>query len=169
MIKRIFIALLVCVFALSGVSSAEKQMALGFQGLEITSNASTLPTLQYMFNPNFVGELGFSFVSEGGTDNYSLALAAKFPLKKTKELRVHWGFGLVYVSNPNLNADTKLTGITVTTGIEWFVLPELSIEGNIAPIGIWTYTNDRGDTTTYTSILNSVRYPAVIIGAHYYI
>lgn len=169
--KKIVLAVLICMFAIASISSAaesERSMAVGVQGLSLTTNAVTMPTIQIQMSPGLVGEAGFAFANRDDDNNFSVALAGKFTINKKDSIKTQWGLGLNYTSNPAFVQNSSLLGVTLFAGLEWFVNNSISIEGNVIPLGIWMRSFPGNDTTTI-SIFNSVNSPSAIIGAHYYL
>ncbi|MBU0573522.1 MAG: hypothetical protein ABIJ26_00060 [Candidatus Margulisiibacteriota bacterium] len=167
--KKIVALMLLSVLVFAGSSmAAKRQMAVGFQGLTITTNTVTMPTLLYKFNDSFTGLGGISFVSQGNTSNFTLAFSGRFPLSKGEKVNTHWGAGLTYTSNPALVADSSLLGLCFNVGAEIFFMEDLALDVNIVPLSVWS-RSAAGATTTTFAVLNSVAVPSVVIGAHYYI
>ena len=165
--KKALALLVLSLFVLAGASLA--QIGIGCQGLAVTTNAITMPTIQWEINPNFLGEAGLAFTSRGSTSNFTLMFAGKMPLTKTENIRTHWGFGVAYTSNPALIADSNQYIVALNVGGEYFVQPDLSIEANITPLALLSFTAAGATTTTLNVLGSAGAVPPVVIGAHYYL
>jgi hypothetical protein len=149
------------------------KLGFGVQGLTLTSRAITMPTLQLYFNENTAGEIGLAFAntSNGASvSNFTFALALKLGmLKPMGDIYPHWGIGLAYTSNPNMAPNSSNVALALNLGAQYFVTPNLSIEGNIVPLSINIASPAVGGSTTTISVFNSNVLPAAVVGAHLYI
>lgn len=173
--KKIALLLAIVLMGSSAFAVGMKgKMGYGVQGLALTTNSITLPTVQYYYDDETVGELGLAFASlSGGTSvsNFTLQLGMKKNLGAALgDIQPQWGVALAYTSNPNLLNNSSNLLIALSLGAKYFITPDFSIEGNIVPLAINSYNNPAGTNTTTISILNSASgVPAAAVGAHVYL
>ena len=173
--SRILIVALILV-SLSAASLAKAPAGgpgIGFQGLTLTTGASTMPTLQFYLSDSVVEEVGFSVASRtptGGTSINSAAvmLSHKVMLAQRGNISPYWGIGLQYTSNPAFVSGASLMAVSLDLGIEIFLFPYLSVEGSVSPLA-YTSFSAAGVTTNTVSVFDSSIVPAVVLGMHYYL
>jgi hypothetical protein len=170
------IALLVVVLMGSAAFAAAPvgKMGFGVQGLRLTSNAITMPTLQIYFNENMAGEFGIALASQsvGGTSTTNVTLAAgiKMPImKQIGSIQPLWGVALAYTSNPAMISGVSNILLALSVGAEYFVTPNFSIEGNLVPLAINSNTGGAVDVTTISLLNSAAGLPAANVGVHLYI
>ncbi len=171
--KKLVLLLLIAACASTAFAAAPVgKWGFGFEGLTVTSNARTLPTVQYYLNQNMAIEGGLSYISQstGTSSNYTIALALKNRLAMSLgEIMPYWTIGLAYTSNPALVNSTTDTALVFGLGAEYFITPAFSLDGNICVLSYNSFAAG-GATTTQLSLLNASGFlPPVVIGAHLYL
>ena len=171
--KKIALLLAVLLIGSSAFAVGMKcKMGYGVQGLTITTNNITMPTVQYYFEDDTVGELGLSLatLSTGSVTNLTIALGFKKNLgDAVGGIQPHWGAALAYTSCPAMVANTTNLLLAINVGAKYFVTDNLCLEGNLVPLAYNSFSVG-GATTTRLSILNSANaLPAATFGMHVYL
>jgi len=172
--KKAIILLVILVLGTASFAATAGQVGFGVQGLTLTTNSITMPTVQYYFNEKACGELGLSIGSVGAggasVSNLTIALAYKMDLmNKIGNIQPQWGVGLAYTSNPAFVNNTSNMLLALNIGAKMFVNPNFAIEGNIIPLAYNSFTA-AGATTTTFSVLNAAGVvPSAMVGAHVYL
>ena len=172
--KKLGILLAVILVGTASFAATAGQTGFGVQGLTLTTNSITMPTVQYYFNEKACGELGLAFgsVSAAGASvsNLTIALSYKMDmLNKIGNIQPQWGVGLAYTSNPAYVNNTTNMLIALNIGAKMFVTDNFALEGNLIPLAYNSFTA-AGATTTTLSIFNAAGVvPSAMVGAHVYL
>ncbi|MDD5382263.1 MAG: hypothetical protein PHH60_01220 [Candidatus Margulisbacteria bacterium] len=172
--KRIYTPSVSSAPAASTDAGSAKKMGFGVQGLALTTNSITVPTLIYSFNEDMAGEfgLGFGSVSAGGASvsTFTFALGLRMNLGKAiGNLQPMWGGSIAYTSNPFCNNNTSNMRLTLNIGAEYFITPNFSFEGNLNPLIYNSFTAAGATTSTISALNSQAGVPAATFGMHIYL
>jgi hypothetical protein len=180
--KRVAVMMLVLFLAITGCSMAATaakaaapasaqggvvgKFGFGCEGLTVTSNAATMPTVQYWLTKDMAVEGGFGLSSSSAATTFVILAAIKNRIMEPMgNIHPLWGGGIAFVSS----AGTTNIVLSANIGAEYFITPDFSLEGNISPIAISMASAGGASSTTFNIMGPAAGIPTVVIGAHLYI